>query len=269
MDSNGLGQESSGEETSTLSASTPERMRDYAYFSPIGEPIHGKDIEEDDKYSEKEERHAFRRRQTYIADEDQRELQRIATAISMNRPSTTRAEQSFRTLSTAANIPLDDPELDPNGPSFSLTKWVRVFMSKLRDEGHNTAQSTGVVFKNVNVSGSGSALQLQPTITSMLSAPLRLGELFSFGKKDHKQILRNFSGHINAGEMLIVLGRPGSGCSTLLKTLTGQLHGLELQKDSLIHFDGIPQSKIIKEFKGETTYNQEVRYIRSPYHALD
>jgi ABC-type multidrug transport system fused ATPase/permease subunit len=260
IDSNGLSQDSSGEETSTLNASMPGRLRDYAYFSPIGEPVNGKDIDEDDKYSEKEERHAFTRRPTYIAEDDQRELQRIATAISRNRPSTTRAEESFRTLSSVANIPLDDPELDPNGPSFSLTKWIRVFMSQLRDEGHNT-QSTGVVFKNVNVSGSGSALQLQPTVSSMLLTPLRLGELFSFGKKEHKQILQNFSGHMNAGEMLIVLGRPGSGCSTLLKTLTGQLHGLELQKDSLIHFDGIPQSKIIKEFKGETTYNQEVRHI--------
>jgi len=34
-----------------------------------------------------------------------------------------------------------------------------------------------------------------------------------------RTLIRNFSGAINAGEMLLVLGKPGSGCTTFLKTL--------------------------------------------------
>jgi len=60
-----------------------------------------------------------------------------------------------------------------------------------------------------------------------------------------------------SGELCVVLGRPGSGCSTLLKALTGELHDLETD-DSVIHYNGILQKKMIKEFKGETVYNQEV-----------
>lgn len=55
----------------------------------------------------------------------------------------------------------------------------------------------------------------------------------------------------------MVLGRPGSGCSTLLKALTGELNSLDTD-DSIIHYNGISQKQMIKEFKGETVYNQEV-----------
>jgi energy-coupling factor transporter ATP-binding protein EcfA2 len=33
------------------------------------------------------------------------------------------------------------------------------------------------------------------------------------------EILRDFDGLVKSGEMLVVLGRPGSGCSTFLKTI--------------------------------------------------
>jgi ATP-binding cassette subfamily G (WHITE) protein 2 (PDR) len=119
----------------------------------------------------------------------------------------------------------------------------------------NEMKKTSVVYKNLNVFGSGKALQLQKTVSDFWMAPFRAGEYF--GKTDRKQILHNFDGIIKAGELCVVLGRPGSGCSTLLKALTGELHGLETD-DSMIHYNGIPQKQMIKEFKGETVYNQEV-----------
>jgi ATP-binding cassette subfamily G (WHITE) protein 2 (PDR) len=112
-----------------------------------------------------------------------------------------------------------------------------------------------VVYKNLNIFGSGSALQLQKTVGDIPMAPFRAGEYF--GKSERKQILHNFDGIIKSGELCVVLGRPGSGCSTLLKALTGELHGLEID-DSTIHYNGILQNKMRKEFKGETVYNQEV-----------
>jgi ATP-binding cassette subfamily G (WHITE) protein 2 (PDR) len=112
-----------------------------------------------------------------------------------------------------------------------------------------------VVYKNLNVFGSGKALQLQKTVGDIVMAPFRASEYF--GKSERKQILHSFDGIIRSGELCVVLGRPGSGCSTLLKALTGELHGLDTD-DSTIHYNGIPQNKMIKEFKGETVYNQEV-----------
>lgn len=175
------------------------------------------------------------------------ELHRIATAISRRRSHAT----------AGAPEPLEtDPVLNPESASFDVTKWVKTFVSELNDQGHKPS-GLGVVFTDLDVFGSGSALQLQETVKSVLLAPLRAGELFA-AKKDHKQILHGFNGLLKSGELLAVLGRPGSGCSTFLKSVCGELHGLTLGKGTDIHYNGASQPQMKKEFKGEVIYNQEV-----------
>ncbi|KAM5346289.1 hypothetical protein ACJ41O_009294 [Fusarium nematophilum] len=202
-------------------------------------------------------RPGLRKRQTsqaVIDDVDRTELVRIATALSRRHSIATGEAARIHTLATHDE---DAPALDPVSSQFDLYKWLQNFVRTLGDQGV-TAEKTGVAWKDLNVSGSGAALQVQETVGSTLLAPLRLGELFSFGKKEPKHILRNFDGLIESGELLIVLGRPGSGCSTLLKTLCGELHGLSVADSSSIHYNGIPQKLMKKEFKGEAIYNQEV-----------
>lgn len=79
-------------------------------------------------------------------------------------------------------------------------------------------------------------------------------------KTPPKTILHEFNGLLERAELLIVLGRPGAGCSTFLKTLTGHMHDLDFAdpQSSSIHYNGISQSQMIKEFRGEVTYNQEI-----------
>lgn len=109
-------------------------------------------------------------------------------------------------------------------------------LMKLQDE-KNVAQARGgIVFKNLKVCGTGSAINVQKNVGSILLAPFRFREFF--GKGPEKTILQNFDGVLKSGEMLVVLGRPGSGCSTFLKTLMGELHGLDLKKESTIHYNG-------------------------------
>jgi ABC-type multidrug transport system ATPase subunit len=148
----------------------------------------------------------------------------------------------------------DDPRVDPSNDEFDLSRFLNMFRSQLEGEGIEM-KKLSVVYKNLNVFGSGKALQLQSTVSDIFMAPFRAREFL--GKSERKQILHNFDGIIRAGELCVVLGRPGSGCSTLLKSLTGELHGLETD-ESVIHYNGIPQKRMRKEFKGETVYNQEV-----------
>ncbi len=175
------------------------------------------------------------------------ELHRIATAVSRHRSHATAPRPgSFES----------DAALNPASPDFDVTKWVRSFVGELNKQGHKSS-GLGVLFSDLDVFGSGSALQLQESVDSVLLAPLRIGELFS-GKKQHKQILHGFNGILKSGELLAVLGRPGSGCSTFLKSICGELHGLTLGKKANIHYNGASQHQMEKEFKGEVIYNQEV-----------
>lgn len=195
--------------------------------------------ETEDYTSEPLQRRATR---AEIDDDGRRELQRILTTAS---------QRIGRQISVAD--PSDD-RINPASDSFDLTKFLRTFRHNLEAEGIQM-KKVSVVWRDLNVFGSGKALQLQSTVADFFMAPFRAREFFS--RSDRKQILHSFDGIIKAGELCVVLGRPGSGCSTLLKALTGELHGLATD-ESVIHYNGIPQKLMIKEFKGETVYNQEV-----------
>ncbi|KAJ5949948.1 hypothetical protein N7454_001532 [Penicillium verhagenii] len=181
-----------------------------------------------------------------ISQEDQDKLVRLASQVSRK----TQQGGVFE-------IGEDDAALDPGSAEFDLQKWLRNMIQGVKSEGIRM-KNAGIVFKNLHVTGTGSALMLQETVADFLMAPLRIGEFIKGFKSEPKTILADFNGLIKSGEMLLVLGRPGSGCSTLLKSLTGELHGLSVGPNSAIHYNGIPQAQMIKEFKGEVVYNQEV-----------
>ncbi|GAB1212649.1 hypothetical protein ATERTT37_001794 [Aspergillus terreus] len=193
----------------------------------------------------------------HMRPEDREQLTRIASGFPRHRPVDSGAAIERR--DTLDELNPDDPVLDPSSDKFDLYKWARMRMKLMDTEGLPRPASAGVVFQNLNVSGSGSELQYQDTVASTLLAPFRPQEYLSFAKRSpEKHILRNFDGLLQSGELLIVLGRPGSGCSTFLKTLCGELHGLKLRKSSEIQYNGISMERMHKEFKGEVVYNQEV-----------
>lgn len=176
--------------------------------------------------------------------EQDTELTRIATKLSRD------VGISQRTL---ADI---DPRLDPENEGFDFRFWASTFLQLLREDGIQRA-NVGFCFRSLTVSGMGSSLALQPTVASPWLALARLPMLLSNRKHEAKTILQNLNGSVNSGEMLLVLGRPGSGCTTFLKSVTGQLHGLTKSPDSFIKYDGIPQDVFVKNFKGRAVYNQE------------
>ncbi|KAJ5116193.1 hypothetical protein N7456_000541 [Penicillium angulare] len=175
-------------------------------------------------------------------------------ADNLTRIATQKSRQDSVIAHRLASSAQHDPSLDPQSGKFDLKKWI---MAAMQDVGReNGKKKMGVLFKNLNIYGSGSELQFQSTVSSMLTAPLRIGE--AFRKDPSKRILKDFNGLLKGGELLLVLGRPGAGCSTMMKSICGELHGLEMGEKSVIHYNGIPQSRMMKEFKGEVVYNQEV-----------
>ena len=56
--------------------------------------------------------------------------------------------------------------------------------------------------------------------------------------------------------MCLVLGCPGSGCSTFLKTIADQRDGY-LSVTGEVLYAGIDANEMLKHYKGEVVYNQE------------
>lgn len=57
--------------------------------------------------------------------------------------------------------------------------------------------------------------------------------------------------------MLVVLGPPGSGCSTFLKTIAGETHGFFVDESSYLNYQGISPELMRKNFRGEAIYTAE------------
>ena len=151
--------------------------------------------------------------------------------------------------------------LDPKDPRFDASAWVtELIRLDENDPRIPPLRTLGIAFRNLNVSGQSTEAEYQTTIAGVfLSAASKVRSLFHDNEtRSQKQILRDFEGVIDKGEMLLVLGPPGSGCSTLLKTLAGETAGLRVSSDAEINFRGIDLKTIRKVLRGDVLYNAEL-----------
>jgi ABC-type glutathione transport system ATPase component len=127
----------------------------------------------------------------------------------------------------------------------------------LNSDGTGTNENNVALFKDVCVWGVEAGLTYQESIASAATAPARLlYSLLSQKKASRKVILDGIDGFVREGEMLLVLGRPGSGVTTLLKTLAGiteSFHGWS----GVIEYLGISILDIKKSYRGDVVYNAE------------
>ncbi|KAF2001388.1 ABC transporter-like protein [Amniculicola lignicola CBS 123094] len=150
--------------------------------------------------------------------------------------------------------------LDPKSPKFHSKTWLKTFMGiTSRDPQRYPQRVAGVAYKNLSAHGFGEPTDYQKTFGNY---PLQVFDIFkgflSQASKTRVQILRDFDGLVKSGEMLVVLGRPGSGCSTLLKTIAGETAGFYVGQNSHLNYQGIPKETMHKDFRGECMYQAEV-----------
>jgi ABC-type multidrug transport system fused ATPase/permease subunit len=126
---------------------------------------------------------------------------------------------------------------DSAATSFDLKAWLQASVNRLAGADY-IFQGSGVIFKNLSVSGTGITVTVQDTVGSVLMLPFRSLFLSKRNKKEELRILSDFSGLLRSGELLAVLGRPGSGCSTFLKAISGDLHGVNLDEGSVVNYNG-------------------------------
>ncbi|OJJ97758.1 hypothetical protein ASPACDRAFT_1858481 [Aspergillus aculeatus ATCC 16872] len=152
-----------------------------------------------------------------------------------------------------------DPQLNPSSDQFNARKWTKNLLRiKSRDPDRYPRRTAGVSFRNLNAFGYGTAADYQANVANMWLKGLDwLKGVLGHRHKVRIDILRNFEGLVRSGEMLVVLGRPGSGCSTFLKTIAGETHGLWLEEGTDIQYQGISWNEMHSRFRGEVIYQAE------------
>ena len=119
----------------------------------------------------------------------------------------------------------------------------------------------GVIWEGLTVRGVGGVKNIVKTFpaafVSFFNVVGTAMHIFGYGKKGRDlDILRNFRGLVRPGEMVLVLGRPGSGCTTFLKVIANQRFGYT-GIDGQVLYGPYDSKTFAKYYRGEAVYNGE------------
>ncbi|KAI1001764.1 ABC multidrug transporter [Podosphaera aphanis] len=165
----------------------------------------------------------------------------------------------------------DEPRNQPtNENEFNLSKFLKDgYFEKRPDE-----KKLGVVFKDLTVEGVGTSTKFVKTLPweifgcanlTIKSLGLDLFNLLfrlipispKFGAITTKRnLIQNFNGLVKEGEILLVLGRSGSGSTTFLKAISNMRKSFLAVKGD-VSYGGITASEQLKNYRGEVNYCEE------------
>ncbi|KAL7951579.1 ABC-2 type transporter domain-containing protein [Trichoderma barbatum] len=186
--------------------------------------------------------------------DDSKEMQRRSSVV----------QALARSYSRASGVAGDNPflagpdsPLNPASDNFSGKEWAKAIAEFVSQDG-GSFRSAGVCFQNLNVHGFGESTDYQKDVANVwFSLAGWMGSLVS-SNKQRIDILRQFDGIVRKGELLIVLGPPGSGCSTFLKTIAGEMNGIFVDDDAYFNYQGITAKEMHSHHRGEAIYTAEV-----------
>jgi ATP-binding cassette, subfamily G (WHITE), member 2, SNQ2 len=119
----------------------------------------------------------------------------------------------------------------------------------------------GVIWDRLTVRGTGGTKNIVKTFPDafidFFNLPGTIMSIFGWGKKGKElNILQDFRGVVEPGEMVLVLGKPGSGCTTFLKVISNQRFGYT-SVDGEVMYGPFDAKNFAKKYRGEALYNQE------------
>ncbi|KAK0616818.1 ABC-2 type transporter-domain-containing protein [Immersiella caudata] len=151
----------------------------------------------------------------------------------------------------------ENSPLNPNGPKFNARAWAKAVVEMVQEKGHNF-RTTGVAYQHLNVFGFGSPTDYQKDVLNIWLEAAGLARRVLGRGQRRIDILRDFDGIVRKGEMCVVLGPPGSGCSTLLKTIAGEYSGIFVDDHSYFNYQGMTAKEMHSHHRGEAIYTAEV-----------
>ncbi|ODQ56128.1 ABC drug exporter AtrF [Saitoella complicata NRRL Y-17804] len=156
-----------------------------------------------------------------------------------------------------------------NGDEFHLEEWLKGRV-QLHHERGLPDKKIGVLYKDLTVLGIGSGATMQKTLPDAIIGsfgpdlwrflqhfvpPLQKLH-FGGARPEVRELLRDFVGVVRGGEMMLVLGRPGAGCSTFLRTIANQRESFA-GVNGTVEYGGMTPAEIAKRYRGEVNYNPE------------
>ncbi|KAK9767895.1 ATP-binding cassette transporter snq2 [Basidiobolus ranarum] len=179
-------------------------------------------------------------------DDLRRELSRIST---LHRVTT--AQSSEATL-----------EDGNGGDDFDLDDFLQAKLKENQDAAIKEKR-IGITFKDLTVVGD----KIDRVYKDDCATPFqKLGTLLnpaSWFNRTHEKsgddgrvLLHSIDGFCKDGEMLFVLGRPGAGCSTLLRVLANSRKQYK-RIEGEVSYGGISAEEFSKKYSGEVAYNPE------------
>ncbi|KAL1694829.1 P-loop containing nucleoside triphosphate hydrolase protein [Schizophyllum commune] len=161
-----------------------------------------------------------------------------------------------------------DPEMGKTGEDevFDLREYLT--------SSNDAQQAAGIKHKHVGVTWENLRVDVVGGVNSKVYIPTLLDAIIGFvlsplmfiwsfiqplfpvAKTQYRTILHESSGVLKPGEMCLVLGAPGSGCSTFLKVIANE-RGEYARVSGDVRYAGIDAHEMAKHYKGEVVYNEE------------
>lgn len=121
-----------------------------------------------------------------------------------------------------SRTPLQDTSHTPHAEDWSLMPDLKKQHDRNVASGFRRRE-LGVTWKNLSVDVVSADAAINENVLSQFNIPQHIRE--SRNKAPLRTILHESHGCVKPGEMLLVLGRPGSGCTTLLRMLSNHRLG--------------------------------------------
>jgi len=129
-----------------------------------------------------------------------------------------------------------DSVLNPKSANFSAKEWAKAIVKLISPK---SLRSAGVCFQNLNVHGFRATTDYHKDVGNVwLSFAVGLFQGLMGSSRPQVDILNQIDGVVRDGEMLVVLGPPGSGCSTFLKSIAGETNGIYIGEGSYFNYQG-------------------------------
>ncbi|RVX71601.1 hypothetical protein B0A52_03785 [Exophiala mesophila] len=114
-------------------------------------------------------------------------------------------------------------------------------------------RSLGLTWKNLTITGAAAGGTINENVSSQFFPPFL--RKTKFATMSDKKIIHNSSGCVKPGEMMLVLGRPGAGCTSLLRVLGNRTKGFKGIEGQVMY--GSLSSEQATQYRGQIVMDED------------